>query len=50
MLTRNYDVAPDGQRFLMLKDRARDPDSVPPHILVVQHWTGELARLTSSAR
>jgi hypothetical protein len=29
---RNYDVSPDGQRFLMIKD------GPPAQLIVVQHW------------
>jgi hypothetical protein len=45
---RNYDVSPDGRRFLMLKVGASDPEarSTPPaHIIVVENWTSELRRL-----
>jgi eukaryotic-like serine/threonine-protein kinase len=35
-----YDVSPDGQRFLMLKQG----EQVPGQITVVQHWTEELKR------
>jgi serine/threonine-protein kinase len=38
---RNYDTAPDGQRFLMIK-RAGDPAAASPTIVVVQHWDEEL--------
>jgi hypothetical protein len=38
---RTYDIAPNGQRFLMIKaDR-----SAPPGLVVVQHWFEELKRL-----
>ena len=40
---RNYDIAPDGQRFLMLKAGA-DANSAP-QIVVVQHFDEELKRL-----
>ena len=39
---RNYDIAADGQRFLMLKEPATD---APPQIVVVQHFDEELRRL-----
>ena len=39
---RTYDVSPDSQRFLMIKQMAR-PASVA--IVVVQNWTEELKRL-----
>ena len=40
--TRAYDVAPDGQRFLMLR-----PETEPStgHLKVVVNWTEELRRL-----
>ena len=39
---RHYDVSPDGQRFLMLKERAADPNATPASIVVVEHWLEEL--------
>ena len=40
---RHFDVSPDGQRFLMLKDGAvRDPNATPANLVVVQHWFEEL--------
>ncbi|PYR78894.1 MAG: hypothetical protein DMF87_13060 [Acidobacteria bacterium] len=43
---RQYDVSPDGQRFLMIKEGGgTDQTAVPPQIVVVQHWTEELKRL-----
>jgi hypothetical protein len=42
---RNYDIAPDGQRFLMLKAGGIDPTRTPPQIVVVQHFDEELKRL-----
>jgi serine/threonine-protein kinase len=41
---RNYDVSPDGQRFLMIKG-ASDQTAAPPQIVVVRNWTEELKRL-----
>jgi serine/threonine-protein kinase len=41
---RNYDVSPDGQRFLVLK-RASEPNAPPPQLVVVQHFDEELKRL-----
>jgi hypothetical protein len=38
----NYDVSPDGQRFLMLKPGERDP--APTQINVVLNWFEELKR------
>ena len=43
---RNYDVSPDGQRFLMIKQGSRsDQTAAPPSIVVVQNWFEELKRL-----
>ena len=43
---RSYDVAPDGQRFLMIKEgTGTDDDSPAPQIIVVQNWLEELRRL-----
>jgi hypothetical protein len=40
---RPYDVSPDGQRFLMIKDpAATDPNAVPERIEVVVNWQEEL--------
>jgi hypothetical protein len=42
---RTYDIAADGQRFLMLKQGGADQTSAPPQVIVVQHWVEELTRL-----
>ena len=43
---RTYDVSPDGQRFLMVKEGAEaDQAAAPPSIVVVQNWLEELKRL-----
>ena len=42
---RTYDVSPDGQRFLMIKDNASDQGAVRASMIVVQNWTEELKRL-----
>jgi serine/threonine-protein kinase len=45
-LGRTYDIAPDGQRFLMIKEGGgTDQTAAPPRLIVVQHWTEELERL-----
>jgi serine/threonine-protein kinase len=44
-LQRSYDIAPDGQRFLMVKEGQADATSPPPQIVVVQHFDEELKRL-----
>ena len=42
---RTYDVSPDGQRFLMIKDNlAGDQTSAPASIVVVLNWLEELKR------
>jgi serine/threonine-protein kinase len=42
---RSYDVSPDGQRFLMIKEPGADATAAPPSIIVVQHWDEELKRI-----
>jgi serine/threonine-protein kinase len=42
--SRHYDVAPDGQRFLMIKEVGGGA-STPQNIAVVLNWTEELKRL-----
>ena len=40
---RSYDVSPNGQRFLMLKDNAAaDQNAAPASMVVVEHWLEEL--------
>jgi len=39
---RNYDISPDGQRFLMVK---REQDVIPTELIVVLNWFEELKRL-----
>ena len=40
------DVSPDGQRFLMLKERERrKADEMPSQLIVVLNWLEELKRL-----
>ncbi len=39
---RNYDISPDGQRFLMIK---REEDLMPTELTVVFNWFEELKRL-----
>ena len=48
---RTYDVSPDGQRFLMLKQVASpDQSAAPARIVVVQNWMEELKRLVPHRR
>ena len=43
---RTYDIAPDGQRFLLIKEGGgTDQTAAPPELIVVQHWLEELKRL-----
>jgi serine/threonine-protein kinase len=39
---RHYDVSPDGQRFVMLKERAVDPSATPASMVVFQNWMEQL--------
>ena len=41
---RSYDISPDGQRFLMIKENGAE-GTAPASIVVVQHWVEELKRL-----
>ncbi len=40
--SRNYDVAADGQRFLMIKEETSSEESAPNEIHVVLNWFEEL--------
>jgi serine/threonine-protein kinase len=42
---RSYEIAPDGERFLMIKEGGPDQTAAPPSLVVVQHWLEELKRL-----
>jgi hypothetical protein len=42
---RTYDIAADGQRFLMMKAPGSDATTAPPQLIVVQHFDEELKRL-----
>jgi len=42
---RTYDIAPDGQRFLVIKQGGGD--NAPQNIVVVQNWFEELKRLVA---
>ena len=48
--TRNYDVSPDGKRFLMIKQGGGDQTPAPTSIVVVQNWPQELKRLAPTTR
>lgn len=42
---RAYDIAPDGHRFLVIKQGGAGQTVVPPSLIVVQNWVEELKRL-----
>ena len=44
---RSFDIAPDGQRFLMVKQgsAATDDTTASPELVLVQNWFDELQRL-----
>jgi len=45
---RYYDVSPDGQRFLTVKDSATgDPKATPASMVVVLNWFEELKQRVS---
>jgi len=37
-----YDVSPDGQKFLMIKNAAASDQNAAPSLIVAEHWTEEL--------
>jgi serine/threonine-protein kinase len=39
---RHYDVSPDGQRFLMIKENNANRAATPASMVVIQNWTAEL--------
>jgi hypothetical protein len=41
-LPRNYDVSPDGQRFLMIKESETGASAT---VIIVENWREELKRL-----
>ena len=42
---RSYDISPDGERFLMIREGGSEGTAAPASIVVVQHWVEELERL-----
>jgi serine/threonine-protein kinase len=45
----SYDISPDGQRFLMIRDSSvGDETSTRPELTVVLNWLDELKRLVPS--
>ena len=50
-LARSYAVAPDGQRFLMMKEEGRRRDDADAsQIVVIRNWAEELKRLVPARR
>ena len=45
---RNYDVAPDGRRFLLTLNKEAPTNLAPAQMIFVQHWFEELKRLVST--
>ncbi len=44
--SRNYDISPDGQRFLMNKDvEQTEEESAGTEVIIVLNWFEELKRL-----
>ena len=43
--SRMYDIAPDGQRFLMIKEESTEGPAAPASLIIVQHWFEELKRI-----
>jgi len=43
--TANYDISPDGQRFLMIKEAEEEPVQQQTQINVLTNWFEELKRL-----
>jgi serine/threonine-protein kinase len=48
VMLQNYDVAPDGQHFLMIREKDAPPSS--KEVSIVLHWTDELKRITPAAK
>jgi eukaryotic-like serine/threonine-protein kinase len=46
---RNYDLSPDGQRFLMVKLEQRKPEPVT-EMIIVENWLQELKRLVPNGK
>ena len=42
---RTYDVTPDGQRFLMIKENSAGDPNATPSVVVALDWVEELKRL-----
>jgi serine/threonine protein kinase len=48
VMLQNYDVAPDGQHFLMIKEKEAPASS--KEVRIVLHWTDELKRIVPSGK
>ena len=46
----SYDVAPDGERFVMIRPIEDSSTTAPPEIRVVVNWFEELERLVPTAK
>jgi serine/threonine-protein kinase len=44
-LGRTFDISPDGQRFLMIKEDRGEGAGAPQNLIVVQNWFDDLKRL-----
>jgi serine/threonine-protein kinase len=42
---RGYDVSPDGERFLMIRQGSGGDDAPPSQFIIVENWLSELERL-----
>jgi hypothetical protein len=42
---RTYDVSPNGERFLMIKEGGASDETPPAELILVQNWFEELKRL-----
>ena len=48
---RSYDIHPDGQRFLMIKEAPQTEEaSAPTELILVLNWSEELKRLVPTDR
>jgi serine/threonine-protein kinase len=45
---RSYEIAADGERFLLIKEGGPDQAGVPANLIIVQHWLDELKRLVAA--
>ena len=41
-LTSAYDVTPDGQRFIMVRDRGSGDEARPAPVILVENWLEEI--------